>query len=198
MNFPSTRDPLRPSPLDDGAIDALWMHAAGQLGFTVTRTQAAYATSDGRGGIGVGTRQSLDVDDCVAQLVLHELCHALVEGEPGLALVDWGLDNTSDRDVDREYASLRLQAHFADAQGLRLQMAPTTEWRPYYDILPENPLAGSDEAAHLANQALRTALFRSWAPLISKAMEHTRLRLQALGARVVVHSEFTIARSARA
>jgi hypothetical protein len=35
-------------------------------------------------------------------MVLHELCHALVEGEAGRRRPDWGLDNTGTRDEGRE------------------------------------------------------------------------------------------------
>src|SRR4028118_1405202 len=109
------RKSLRESLLSREKIDALWMHVAGQLGFVVSRTEAAYATSDGAGGIAIGVPSTLDDDDSVAQLVFHELCHALVQGELALAQIDWGLDNTSDAHLDSEYAALRLQAHLADA-----------------------------------------------------------------------------------
>src|SRR5262245_31654704 len=107
------------SVLDDGRIDRLWIDAAARAGFRVERTREAYASTDGRGAILIGARETLDDDDSLAQLVLHELCHALVEGEPGLRAPDWGLDNTGDRDLPREHACLRLQAHLADAHALR-------------------------------------------------------------------------------
>ena len=54
----------------------------------------------------------------LAQLILHELCHALVEGPGALNRPDWGLDNESARDVEREHACLRLQARLAQRQRL--------------------------------------------------------------------------------
>ena len=50
----------------------------------------AYATSDGRGGIAIGATETLDGDDALAQLVFHELCHAITEGEASLATARLG------------------------------------------------------------------------------------------------------------
>src|SRR3954454_11715389 len=115
--------------LGQAAIDEIWMQAATRCGFHVIRSGAAYASSDGRGAITIGEPHTLDDDDSVAQLVLHEICHALVQGEERWSDPDWGLDNTTDHDDVREQACLRLQAHFAAAQGLRVEMTPTTEWK---------------------------------------------------------------------
>ncbi len=165
------------SPLCRENIDALWMHAAGQLGFVVTRTDAAYATFNGETVIAIGVPNTLDHDDCVAQLVLHELCHALVEGPTALTQIDWGLDNTSDVQASREYAALRLQAHLADAHGLRDVMAPTTQWRPYYETLPTSALQGVDEAAALARQTIKSPLFARWFPVLDATVNATALAL---------------------
>src|SRR5215471_9589400 len=129
-----------PSPLAADEIERIWLEAARRIGFRVLRTAEAYATSDGRGQIAIGVPALLDVDDAVAQLVFHELCHAITEGPDAEALPDWGLDNDDaapDRaaGVVREHACLRLQAHLADRFGLRAPMAPTTEYRGYYDEL---------------------------------------------------------------
>lgn len=167
------------SPLSRSEIDALWMHAAGQLGFKVTGTDAAYATSDGCGGIAIGVPETLDTDDCVAQLVFHELCHALVEGESRLHVVDWGLCNDGDVHVQREYASLRVQAHLCDPYGLRDLMAPTTEWRPYYEALPSHALEGTDEAARVAIETMQTPLFHSWKAVLCQALQATANALAA-------------------
>ena len=158
------------------------MHAAGQLGFDVTRTDAAYATFDGLRRIAIGVPETLDADDCVAQLVLHELCHALVEGDAGLTRVDWGLSNFDDTDVSREYAALRLQAHLADAAGLREAMAPTTSWRPYYEALAQDPLTGSDEAARVACAVIETPLYNRWRTTIERALHETRTLLDVASA----------------
>jgi hypothetical protein len=155
-------DAPHPHPLDDQAIETLWLAATGRLGFRVERTTLSYASfappagpaSDGRGTILVGTRETLDPDDSLAQLLFHELCHALVQGEENLARPDWGLDNTSDGDLGAEHACLRLQAHLADAHALRSLMAPTTISRAYYQALPAFPLQQHEPAAALARQAL--------------------------------------------
>lgn len=154
------------------------MHAAGQLGFDVTRTDAAYATFDGVRGIAIGVPNTLDADDCVAQLVFHELCHALVEGDLGLTQMDWGLSNFDDADLRREYAALRVQAHLADGHGLRLLMAPTTSWRPYYEALTSDALAGDDEAAELARAVIHTNLYLRWAPVLGSTLRSTRACLE--------------------
>ena len=106
-------------PADNQTIDELWVAAAAAVGLTVERTTDAYASTDGQGTIAIGAAHTLDGDDSLAQLVLHELCHALVQGEENLRRPDWGLDNTSERDLDAEHACLRLQAHLADAHALR-------------------------------------------------------------------------------
>ena len=72
------------SPLATPAIDEIWRRAATTVGFALARTQDAYATSDGRGGIAIGATETLDGDDALAQLVFHELCHAITEGEASL------------------------------------------------------------------------------------------------------------------
>ena len=60
----------------------------------------AYATTNGRGVIGIGERDTLDGDDCLAQLILHELCHALVQGE---ALMRPGSGEASHRPTPMEW-----------------------------------------------------------------------------------------------
>src|SRR5262249_26770549 len=121
------------SPLAAPEIERIWVEAAAAVGLRVRRTRGAYASSDGKGTIEIGEDDLLDRDDAVAQLVFHELCHALVEGERGLSLPDWGLDNTGSRDIAHEHACLRLQVHLTSPHGLRQLMAPTTEYRTYHD-----------------------------------------------------------------
>ena len=116
-------------------IDAIWRRAAERVGFMTSRTQDAYATSNGAGEIAIGADDTLDDDDAFAQLVFHELCHAITEGEGALRQPDWGLDNVPAHAV-REHACLRLQAYLAGRFGLRALMAPTTPYRAYYATLP--------------------------------------------------------------
>ena len=63
----------------------------------------------------------------------------LVQGETGFGKRDWGLDNTSDRDVVREHATLRVQAFLAARHGLRRVLAPTTDFRAFWEALPADP-----------------------------------------------------------
>ncbi len=165
--------PFGRSPLDDHRIDRLWISAAAHVGLRVERTLEAYASSDGRGAIFVGAPETLDVDDSLAQLVFHELCHALVEGEGGLVTPDWGLENTSDRDRVREHACLRLQAHLAGAHGLRSLMAPTTDSRGYYCALEEAALDGTDPACVVARAGLSRAQEAPWKDALARALADT-------------------------
>lgn len=167
--------PAAPSPLDHEEIDRLWIEAASEVGLRVERTHAAYAASDGRGAISIGVRESLDVDDSVAQLVFHELCHALVEGGAGWNRPDWGLDNTSERDLVREHACLRVQAHLADAHALRALMIPTTVSRAYYAALPALALTSTepDPAIALARAAVERASELPWRKPLARALRGT-------------------------
>lgn len=148
-------------------VDVIWTETARRLGMTIVRDDTAYASWDGRGGLTIGTAAELDEDDCVAQMVLHEICHAAVEGPTAWSEVDWGLENADDRDRVREYACLRVQAALVDRHGLRGLLASTTDWRAYWDQLPADALApGPDPAIALARSAW-DALRRGpwWEPL---------------------------------
>src|SRR5438094_3652316 len=90
--------------LNDTEIERIWIDAAARVGLRVKRTRDAYASTDGSGVVEVGADETLDDDDSVAQLVFHELCHALVQGHENLRVADWGLDNTSERDLVAEHA----------------------------------------------------------------------------------------------
>jgi hypothetical protein len=138
--------------------DLIWLWTAAALGITVTRSAEAYAAWDGQGTLTLASDEHLDPDDCLAQMIFHELCHLLVSGEAARELPDWGLDNTSPKDLIYEYATNRLQAALAQAYGLRRFMAVTTVWRAYYDALPRDPLApGEDQAIALARAGFTRA-----------------------------------------
>ena len=159
-------------------VDSIWLTVASRIGFTVRRSPSVYA-SVREGVISVGEPGSLDPDDCLAQMVLHELCHSLIEGRRGLELTDWGLDNTTAKDEVREHACLRLQSSLADEYGLRDVLAPTTEHRGYYDGLPDDALepAPCNEPAartvELARQGRRRADELPWAPHLRQGLEAT-------------------------
>ena len=177
------------SPLATEAIETIWREAAARIGFTVARTAEAYATSDGRGLIAIGADEVLDADDAFAQLLFHELCHAITEGEQAAASPDWGLDNVPSHRV-REHACLRLGAVLAGRFGLRAAMAPTTEYRAYYDALGSDPLATNplaaevDPAIALAVAALGRFEASAWRAPIDEALAGTAalaLRRHPLG-----------------
>jgi hypothetical protein len=118
--------------------------------------------------------ESLDPDDCLAQMILHELCHALIEGPESFERPDWGLDNTGERDVVREHACLRLQAALTAAFGLREVLAPTTDFREFHDSLDADPLTPPhDPSVIAAVLGLQRVNKHPWGPHLLAALEAT-------------------------
>jgi len=155
-------------------LDAIWLTVAARIGFRVERSPEVYASTDGKGVMMIGDPSTLDPDDCLAQMILHELCHSLIEGAESLAVPDFGLDNESERDVVREHACLRLQAWLTDKHGLRRALAPTTDFRGYYDGLSEAPFKdATDPAAALAKQGAARSKEAPWAPHLCEGLEAT-------------------------
>jgi putative zinc- or iron-chelating protein len=165
-------------------LDEVWLGLARRVGFRVARTAAVFASTDGDRVIQVGTPEVLDADDSLAQMILHELCHALVEGEDAWSRPDWGLDNQgldsqgldsqTRRDELREQACLRLQAALLAPHGLREVLAPTTEHRGFYDALGADALApAGDAAVVLAKIALERAGRAPFAPHLEAALAAT-------------------------
>src|SRR5688500_3258669 len=155
-------------------LDLVWLSAAERLEMQVERSPGVYASWDGKSKLALATPETLDADDSLAQLIFHEICHALVAGEEGRARPDWGLDNTSERDLVFEHACHRLQASLAQRFGLRHFFAVTTEWRPYWDALPEDPLAHSDDPAlPIARRALARAGQPPFAAVLDDALQRT-------------------------
>ena len=124
--------------------------------------------------IAIGVNDVLDPDDAVAQLIFHELCHAITEGDQACALPDWGLENRADH-VVREHACLRFAADLSARFGLRGAMAPTTEYRAYYDGLPDEPLtSGPDDEAVAIGAAARARFAASrWRAPVEAALAAT-------------------------
>jgi len=166
-------------------LDAVWIAAARRIGLDVRRSPDVFAASDGDGTLYIGTPETLDADDHLSQLILHELCHTLVAGPGAFRLPDWGLANTDDRDLSHEHACLRVQASLATEVGLRRFFAPTTEHRAFWDALPGDPLSptGGRSGLALAEAALPRADRPPWAPHLRGA-----LRATAAIARVVVEA----------
>jgi hypothetical protein len=164
-------------------LDQIWLATAQRIGLRIERSGDVYASTDGAGTLRIGAGATLDADDCLAQMIFHELCHALVEGPGSFALPDWGLENVDARDLAREHACLRTQATLAGRHGLRALLAPTTEYRAFYDRLARDalaPLAGDaaapappDPSIALARAALARAHEPPWAPHLDVALRAT-------------------------
>lgn len=174
--------PQRRSPehLYRDPLDAVWIGAVEHMGLRVVRADGAYADYDGRGTLIIGTERILDPDDCLAQILFHEICHWLVEGRDAVRLVGWGLCNETLRDLRRENACLRVQAALAAPFGLRRVLANTTDHRAYYDALPDDPLTQDDDhTVEPARLAIARAGERPWAPWLSRALEATATIVEA-------------------
>ena len=169
---PPYRDPL----------DHLWLESARRIGLRVVRSDQAYATTDGARTLSIAEGEHLDADDCLAQMIFHEICHSLVEGEESFAERDWGLGNLSENDIGREHACLRVQAVLADRVGLRSFLAPTTEFRAFYDKLGPMPLEPAPEPTSAAARlGLRRAKTPPWAPHLGRALELTARLAEVVG-----------------
>lgn len=155
-------------------VDEIWLATAKKLGFEVRRSDAAYASYDGSGVITIAISAAFDADDSLAQIIFHELCHALVTGPDARHLPDWGLHNADSRDLALEHACHRLQAALSNRHGLRDFMAVTTDHRPYWESLPDDPLApGPDPAIELAQAAWQRARQGLWGEALDAALTAT-------------------------
>jgi len=156
-------------------LEIIWLHAAAQMGLQVQRSSEVFAAWDGQGTLTIGSPETLDPDDSLAQMILHECCHALVEGPDAVHLPDWGvqIDNPAHR--IREHATLRLQAALTNPFGLRQFFAATTTFRRYYDQLPPDPLQTSDNdpAVPLAQIAWQRSQTGPWAAELRTALTRT-------------------------
>lgn len=156
-------------------LDRIWLTTAARIGLRVERTREAYASTPGDGTLLLADGPHLDPDDSVAQMILHEICHSLVQGEASFVERDWGLDNESSRDVPREHACLRLQAVLTGAYGLRRFFAPTTDFRAFYDALGADPLTPRwDPTTTLAILGRQRADRPPWAPHLAAALRATQ------------------------
>lgn len=159
-------------------LELIWLVTAARLGLRVVRDNEVFASWDGQGTLRVGTAETLDEDDSLAQMIFHEICHALVEGPAAFHLPDWGLDITDPVQRVREHACLRLQAALATPHGLRGFFAATTAARKYYDKLPHDPLAelkgqADDPAIAPAKEGWERAVTGLWAADVRSALRAT-------------------------
>jgi hypothetical protein len=152
----------------------IWLGAARRIGLRVERTADAYAATDGAGTLALGDDASLDRDDSLGQMIFHELCHSLVEGEASFVRPDWGMDNTGPDHDWREHACLRTQWVLAGRHGLRALFAPTTDFRAFWDRLSGDVLADrTDPSVQGAIAALRRAALPPWGPALDEALVAT-------------------------
>jgi hypothetical protein len=163
-------------------LDEVWRAAAGRLFITVERSDEVFASWNGRDTLTLSAPAGFDPDDSIAQLVLHELSHALVQGAVDWGKPDWGLENTDTRDLAAEHAAQRVQAALARPHGLRWFFAPTTKWRDYFDALPDDPLTGpsSDPAVALATLAYARSRRPPWSDALDDALTATALIARAV------------------
>jgi hypothetical protein len=152
----------------------VWVGAARRIGLRVIRTPDAYAATDGRGTLAIGDDKTLDADDSLAQMIFHELCHSLVEGEQSFTTPDWGMDNTGPDHDWREHACLRVQFVLTGRHGLRALFAPTTEFRAFWDRLSGDVLGDrTDRSTQAAIAALRRVSHPPWDPALTEALVAT-------------------------
>jgi hypothetical protein len=152
----------------------IWLQTARRIGVRVVRSEDAYAATDGAGTLAIGSDATLDRDDSLAQMIFHELCHSLVEGEESFGRPDWGMDNTGPDHDWREHACLRTQWVLAGRHGLRGLFAPTTDFRAFWDSLSGDVLADrTDPSVQGAIAAIRRAALPPWGPALDEALVAT-------------------------
>jgi hypothetical protein len=163
----------------DSTLDQIWIDCAAAIDLPIERGGDAYVHFDGH-ILHIATDEHLDSDDTVAQLILHEICHLLVEGPLARRRPDWGLDNTSDADTHRESAAVRLQAHLTGAFGLRNVLFPTTAVRRLFDELPSRALGlpgDEDPSVALAFAAAERAAQPPFAKALRAALLATTVHV---------------------
>ncbi len=108
-------------------------------------------------------------------MILHEMCHALVEGEDAWRRADWGLDNQTSSMIEAsaERACLRPKAALATPHGLRRMLAATTDHRPFYMELPADPFTGDTDDVILARLGWRRSRGAPFAPHLEHALAAT-------------------------
>lgn len=159
-------------------LGLIWMATARRLGLEVRRNPTVFAATNGRGLLELGPPETLDADDCDAQMIFHELCHWVTNGLDSVHVPDWGCAPEGE-EIWREQACLRLQAALAGRHGLRDVLAPTTVHRLYYDALGEDALRPVDGypdealAVGLAREALGRADGEPWAAPLTEALAAT-------------------------
>lgn len=140
-NFMHSERPTLPSRavMALQALEPSVAHLLHTAGWHLLRAERGFVWTERGRVLGVSTEE-LDPDDTLLQIAFHEAMHGLVEGPEARWLDDWGLCNEDASDLPHEHAALVLQAHIADAWGLREALAPTTDHWTFYHALPSGPM----------------------------------------------------------
>ena len=171
-----------PRPIRSRYLDPLtlvWLATARRLGLHVRRNTSIYSATDGTGLLELGPLDTLDPDDTTAQMIFHEICHWITNGRDTFHARDWGFDLDAERFDLREHACQRLQAHLADRHGLRGILAPTSQFRIYFDAIPRDvlePIPGwpnEDEVVALARRVIARADEEPWRAPVAEALAAT-------------------------
>lgn len=160
----------------DDPLDLIWLKCAGDFGMNIERSHEVFASWNGHDTLTLGLADTLDADDCLAQMVLHECCHAIAEGPESWHKVDWGLRMDRPEQRIRELVCLRIQAAITRPFGLTDMLGSTTNLRSYYDSLPANPLAIdiNDPAADMARAAFESPANETLIVRLQTALKKTR------------------------
>jgi len=164
--------------------ELVWLSTAQRLGLHIRRSPLVFSATDGSGRLQLSTRDDLDPDDCLAQMLLHEICHWCTNGVETYGERDWGFDLDGPTDP-REHAALRLQAWLADQVELRTMFGPTGVYRQYYNRIPSDPTQPIDDSeweavvCQAANLAIERIQQDPWHPHVIEAM-HTTARLREI------------------
>jgi len=164
--------------------ELIWLSTARRLGLHIRRSPLVFSATDGSGRLQLSTRDDLDPDDSLAQMLLHEICHWCTNGLETMNDRDWGFELDGPTDP-REHGALRLQAWLADQVGLRTMFGPTGIYRQYYNQIPSDPTLPIDDGewedtvCAFAQEAILRIQQPPWNPHVLEAM-HTTARLRAL------------------
>ncbi|MEZ4376559.1 MAG: YkgJ family cysteine cluster protein [Polyangiaceae bacterium] len=159
-------------------LEVVWAGLLSELGYRLERSAEVFAAFDGQGTLTLCHREHFDADDSLAQMIFHELCHALVAGQAGLSAKDWGMQHDDERDLVLEHACHRLQATLAGEYGLRDFFAVTTDHRPYWDALGNDPLRSrhpdEEPSVEKARLGYQRATQGPWSDPLRRALSATQ------------------------
>ncbi|MCA9633318.1 MAG: YkgJ family cysteine cluster protein [Myxococcales bacterium] len=159
-------------------LELIWIGLLEELGFRLERSSEVFAAFDGQHTLTLCHGEHFDADDSLAQMIFHELCHALVAGDAGRNAKDWGMQHDDERDLEQERACHRLQATLAGEHGLRDFFAVTTDHRPFWDQLGAEPLRSVDSVDEPSVERARLGYHRAtqgpWSAPLARALTRTR------------------------